>query len=286
MRTYLVRWVPAMLLLFCTHGAVAAINCSISSPGISSAYTGTLNINQTSFTINCTRLSGDPATSDYTVHPDNGINAVGQVNRTTQGANYLSYEEYQDSICSAAWQPTGGGISGTINFGSALGISVTRDYWGCIPAGQAYAVGAYSDTVLMTLTYNDGTGDVVTTGGHQVTISTSASCSITTAPGTMNFSYTALQATSSSAATTFGTTCSIGTAYSISVTSSGGVISGLQYSLRINTTNSGGSNPLGSSGSGVQQNFYINGAMPAGQAGSCGTASCQDSTIHTLLITY
>lgn len=275
-----------LILLLAAPRAQAAINCSISSPGVSGAYHGALSINQTSLTINCTRLSSDPGTSAYTVYPDNGINATGQINRAVNGTEYLGYEEFQDSICSSAWQFQGGSMSGMIDFGSALAVSVTHDYWACIPAGQVYAAGSYSDTVIMTLTYDDGTGDVVTTGGHQVTILTIPSCSISTAPGTISFSYTALQNTAASAHTTFGTTCSLGTGYSLSVDTGDGVISGLQYSLRINTTANGGSNPLAGTGTGVEQNFYINGNMPAGQAGSCTTASCQDSSIHTLLITY
>jgi spore coat protein U-like protein len=275
-----------VMLLLDTPSAHGAISCSVSSPGISTTYSGALSINQTSVVINCTRLSNDPATSAYSLAPDNGINASGQLNRAVNGVHYLAYEEFQDSICSTSWQSPGSGMSGTIDFGSALGVTVTRDYWACIPAGQIYAVGSYSDTVITTLTYNDGTSDLVTTGGHQVTILTTPSCSISTAPGTISFGYTALQNTATSGNTTFGTTCSAGTSYSISVDSDDGVISGLQYQLRINTSTSGGSNPLGSSGTGVEQNFYINGTMPAGQAGSCSTASCQDSTIHTLLITY
>jgi spore coat protein U-like protein len=275
-----------VMLLLDAHSAQGAISCNVSSPGISTTYSGTLSINQTSVNINCTRLSGDPATSAYSLTPDNGINATGQLNRAANSTWYLGYEEFQDSICSTPWAFPGGSMNGTIYFGTSLGVSVTRDYWVCIPADQVNAVGSYSDTVVMTLTYNDGTADVMTTGGHQIGILTTPSCSISTAPGTIDFSYTALQNTATTANTTFGTTCSVGTSYSISVDSDKGVISGLQYSLRINTISSGGSNPVGSSGTGVQQNFYINGTMPAEQAGACNTASCQDATVHTLLITY
>ncbi|MES2625707.1 MAG: spore coat protein U domain-containing protein [Pseudomonadota bacterium] len=285
MRNVFSSWSLVLLLMLSSANVFGAINCSVSSAGINTAYTGALSINQTTLDITCTRLSGDPATSAYSVSADNGINAVGQVNRASLGGNYLSYQEFQDSICGTNWQP-GSDIAGSINFGSALAVSVTVDYWACLPAGQVYAVGSYNDTVLMTLTYNDGIGDVTTTGGHQVTIITSPSCSISTAPGVIAFSYTALQNSATSTSTTFGTTCSIDTSYSISVDTADGVISGLQYSLRLNTADTGGSNPLGSSGTGVEQNFYINGTMPASQAGSCTSANCQDSVVHTLLITY
>ena len=72
----------------------------------------------------------------------------------------------------------------------------------------------------------------------------------------------------------------------MSVTAAGGVASGVNYGLNVNTSASGGSNPLGSVGTGTVQTFFINGSAPAGQAGSCGTGSCVTSQSHSLVITF
>jgi spore coat protein U-like protein len=265
----------------------AAISCSISSPGISTSYTGASVMAQTDFTIACSRLSSDPATSPYEVRPDNGINSSGQQNRVRLLSYFLDYEEYQDSSCAVPWSPSSGSpISGTINFGTALSVSVSSDFWACFTASQSYAAGSFNDTVTMTLTYDTGTGSTSVTGTHDVFISAPPSCSFTTAPGDINFNYTALQESPALAYTTFGVTCTIAASVSMGLTPASGVISGLNYQLQLSSTDSGGSNPLGTVGTGAQQLFYINAAMPAGQAGECAAGNCVDSNTHTLTLTF
>jgi spore coat protein U-like protein len=288
-KTGLVLCLALLLLLAGSRSAQAAISCSISSPGVAGSYSGALSVIQSSFTLDCSRLSSDPTTSAYNVRPDNGLNSGGQQNRVVLSTFQLDYEEYQDSGCSSSWIPSGparNAISGTVNFGTALNVQVVRDFWACIPASQSYAAGVYTDTVTMTLTYNTGSGNTTTTGSQAVMITGPASCSFSTAPGTINFNYTAWQAAVATANTTFGTTCTILASYTISVTEGGGVVSGLNYLLQLNTSGSGGTNPLGSTGTGVQQLFYINATMPADQAGYCPTGTCIDSNTHTITLTF
>jgi spore coat protein U-like protein len=275
-------------LSFSSPAARAAISCSISSPGISTAYGGIQATGQSDFTISCSRLSSDPATSTYEVRPDHGINSSAQQNRAGFSTYFLEYGQYQDSGCSLLWSPTGpsAAISGTINFGSALSVSVQADFWACLPASQTYAAGSYSDTVTMTLIYDTGAGNTMVTGTHQVLVSAQPSCSFTTAPGDINFDYTALQVAAAQANTTFGITCTVLASASMGLVPAAGVISGLNYQLQLNSSSSGGSNPLDTSGSGAQQLFYINATMPAGQAGECATGACADSNIHTLTLTF
>lgn len=277
-----------LIFLFSIPASQAEINCSVSSPGFAVSYTGTLAITQTNFTLNCSRQSGDPSVSTYSIRPNNGLSPSGSQNRSSLVVSRLNYEEYQDSICSTLWRPTGGtgDISGVIDFGGDLGVSEIADFWACIPAGQPYAVGTYTDTVTMTFTYDNGTEDVVDFANHQVSITTIDSCTISSAPANISFTYTAFQNTASNSSSSFGATCSVGTTYSISTDSAGGVISGLNYSLQINTVSSGGSNPLGATGNGVQQNFFINASMPANQSGACTTAGCMDSHSHTLTLSF
>ena len=116
-------------------------------------------------------------------------------------------------------------------------------------------------------------------------ISTPSVCAITTAPGTLTFTYTAFGA-AQTASTSFQPTCTIYLAYSMALSATSDVVSGLNYSLALNTINSGGSNPLASTGTGAAQTFYINGNMAAGQAGTCATGICSATNTHTLTITY
>jgi spore coat protein U-like protein len=197
----------------------------------------------------------------------------------------VAYEEYRSSGCSSLWH-AGDPIGATINFGSALSVSTSDSFWACIPSSQVYAAGAYTDTVTLTLSYNDGTDSTTTTTTHEVLIDAPPSCAFTTAPGAVNFNYTALQASVATANTTFGITCTIQTGVSMGVNPGGGVVSGLNYQLRLNAASSGGSNPLGTTGVGVQQLFYINATMPAGQAGECPAANCVDNRNHTLTLTF
>ena len=108
---------------------------------------------------------------------------------------------------------------------------------------------------------------------------------MTTAPGNLAFTYTAFGA-AVAVNTTFQPTCTIYLPYSMALDTTSGVISGLLYSLALNTTSSGGSSPLTSTGTGLAQTLYINGNMAANQAGTCATGSCPGSQLHTLTITY
>ena len=72
----------------------------------------------------------------------------------------------------------------------------------------------------------------------------------------------------------------------MALNASGGVVAGLNYALALNTSGSGGINPLTSSGTGFAQTFFINGSMPAGQAGTCASGSCPGTQAHRLTITY
>lgn len=286
MKPKLQCWILAAALLCMGNFAQAAINCNLSSPGASSNYDGSAVTAQSSFTINCTRLSNDPSSSSFTLRPNNGLNASGQSNRAAFSGNFLNYGEYIDSACASPWRASGNSrtaITGTITFvGTALTTTTNGNFWVCIPAAQTYVAGNYTDTVTMTLTYGSST----TTATHPISISTQSNCSISSPPGTVSFTYTALQQSASTASSTFSTTCTNTVSYSMTVSSEGGVVSGLNYSLKLNTTSSGGSNPLGSTGTGGVQTFYINGTMPANQAGTCGTGGCTASQSHSLTISF
>jgi len=286
-----------VVLLLITNVVQAAITCSITSGGFASAYvpsTAAMNITQSSFTMTCQRNAGGDATSiTYGVRNDNGIHATGNQNRAQLGAttNRINYDLWADSGCSVVWRNNAANdIVDTIPVLSGFApSSKTTNYWGCIPGSQTgLPAGTYTDIVTMTARLGAaGTGAVLATNTFPVSIYTPATCTITTPLGNVNFgTYTAFGPIVN-VNTTFNPTCTSLLPYSMALDATSGVVVGLNYSLALNTTNTGGTSPLNSTGTGFAQTFYINGSMPAGQAGTCPAGSCPLATQgRTITITY
>lgn len=272
-------------LLFVTSLAHAAITCtSIMSTGFSNSFSGTVppnNITQGSFAVTCNRnLAGDATTLSYLVGADNGLNAGGGFNQAALGASRLQYDLYQDAGCATKWKAGGGGrISDSMTLIGFTATSKQTNFWGCITSTQVLAAGNYSDTITMTLSVGG------LTNTFPVNISTPSVCTITTAPGTLTINYTAFGA-AQTPSTLFQPTCTIYLPYSMALSATSGVASGVNYSLALNTINTGGSSPLASTGTGAAQMFYINANAAAGQAGTCATGICSATNSHTLTITY
>ena len=275
-------------LLFSGLSAEAAISCSISSPGFFSVYDGmavTDNLNQSTYTINCTRLTTDPTTLNYISFNDNGLYNTGASNRAklSAGTAYLNYNFFTTSSYASNWSTSGNCIAGTVNFGSSLSGSQTQTYYAKIPASQmSLSSGTYIDTVTASIAYNqtacqnNASKDVSTT--FQVQINNTTSCQIAIAPGEVAFSYTAFTASAATASTSFSARCSTATPYTMALDTTVGVVSGLNYSLVLSA-------PSGT-GNGALQNYSINGSMAAGQAGTCASSTCTASNQHVLTITY
>jgi spore coat protein U-like protein len=286
----------AAFVLLTNLGAHAAITCTISSSGFSSAYvpsTAAQNITQTSFTMTCQRnAGGDATTVSYGVRNDNGIHATGNQNRGQIGAttSRINYDLFADSGCSVVWRNNAANdIVDTIPVLTGFTpASKTTNYWGCIPGSQTgLPAGTYTDTVTMTARLGiAGTGAILATNSFPVSIVTPSSCTISTAPGNVAFgTYTALGAAVLKSVS-FAATCTSLLPYSMSLDATSGVVIGLNYTLALSTTSTGGTNPLASTGNGLAQTFFINGAMPAGQAGTCTSGSCPGTQARTLTITY
>ena len=257
--------------------ASAAYGCSVSSGGISAAYSptaATTTIVQTSFTITCTRALSDATTMSYAVAADNGAHAQGTHNRAAFGSSFLAYDVFKDSACASQWRGTQT-ITGTLNFSGSTSASVTVPFWGCITASQNVPAGTYTDSVTMTLTY--GPSNSTATGSFAVSISTPAVCNLTTAPGNIVFNYTGFGATVN-ASTTYGVTCSSFLPYTMALDATSGTILGVNYTLALSAASG--------TGTGLAQAYSINGNVAAGQAGTCATGSCTASQARTLTITY
>jgi len=278
--------------LLAEGGAEAATSCTISTAPTEfmAVYSSTANVRvNTSVTVTCRTTSGTQ-TVNFSLTPNNGLSPSGTQNRAKLGGNSLNYDFYTNNACTSAWT----GASNTI-IATTTGVGYTITLRQCVkPTTPAPTAGYYTDSETFTLTTS--TPGVTITGSNPwvfpVSIGVPTSCQIKTPPGNINFgTYTAFSATPLTTSGSFATRCTannLGMTLSIGTTA-GGVIpgTGLNYSLAINTTSSGGSNPLTStSGSTGTQTFYINGTMPAGQAGTCTTGSCSGSDTRTLTITY
>ena len=293
------RFFPLLAFVFTlllSVGAQAAVTCSISSTGFYSVYDALAasdNLNQSSYTLNCTRLATDSATFNYITFTDDGLNNSGGNNKAKLGANSMLYDFFTTSAYSVNWSKSQKCIIGSISFGSSLTGSQTRTYYSKVPAAQSgLPQGTYTDTVTVYASYNK-----TTCGANQsqdasssftVQISNVPSCQIAVPPTSLSFTYTAFQAgTSPAGPSTLQARCSTTLPYSIFLNSNYGVVSGLNYSLVL--TNSVGATVLPSSsiaGNGALQPYFINGTMPASQAGTCAASSCAASNTHTVTVRY
>jgi spore coat protein U-like protein len=91
--------------------------------------------------------------TSFSVGLGNGANASGAVRRMRLGAtsNYLTYEIYKDLLTTTRFGDTG---SSDRAAGVGVGLLVTPiAFFGSVASGQTASVGAYSDSVQITLYY-------------------------------------------------------------------------------------------------------------------------------------
>ena len=267
--------------------ALATITCSApTSTGFSTAYAATgvvPNISQGTVSFNCTRSVASDATS-VLLTANNGIHATGVQNRTQTGARRIFYEAYKDSACGAVWTSLVVSDFWVLNLLNILGGQpVSVSYWGCITvAGQVVSAGVTTDTVTMQVLANTALRPALSvTSTFPVSITTPATLAITTSPGNVAFNYTAFGPVVT-ASTTFVTLGTMNLPYTMTLDAFSGVISGLNFTLTLDSQSSS----VSARGTGAAQTHIINGTMPAGQAGTCNTGSCVSSQVHTLTISY
>jgi spore coat protein U-like protein len=272
------RWLVALACLFALPAVHAAITCTtISSPGVSINYTSNTTASvQTFFTVSCTRTStNDPTSVTYDVTADNGGNNQRQTNQAQLGTSLLKYDFYEDAACSTAW--TGKGkITDTITWtGSATGtITKQTSYWGCVVTKQTpTSSGDYTDSVKLTLKY----GNQTVIGYASVDIYAPANCTLTTPAGNINLTYTAFGA-QKTGSTTFRVTCTNSMPYTVATDVTEAVLVGLRYTLSLSASSA--------NGIGVPQTFTVTATVPAGQAGTCPSGTCNASNTHTITISY
>lgn len=272
-------------VLLAAGTAHATISCSVSGNGFTSVYdpiSTVPNDNVSSVTINCSRASGDPTTTTYSLASTNGLYPQGQNNRAYYPTNkYLKYDIYKDAAYSSRWGPGGSApFTGTLNFGSGTSASLTLPYYNRVAAQQSAVAADYTDTMTATLTYSvtSGVNATATPATMPVIITTNPQCQFSTPPGTMSFSYTSFQSTAATGSTQFATRCTSGLPYTMSLGATGGTLLGLAYSLSLSAASG--------TGTGAAQTYLVNGNIAANQAGICATSACSASAPQTITISY
>lgn len=112
-----------------------------------------------------------------------------------------------------------------------------------------------------------------------VTVNLTSSCSLTTAPSDVAFTYTSFQGAPSVATpSSFAVKCTNLRPYTMALDAAAGTVIGLNYTIALSAA--------GGTGTGIDQNYSITGNMAAGQSGTCAGASCVGTDVRTLTITY
>ncbi len=129
--------VTAIITNLCSVNTVALAFAELSLVGVTNS-TGAVNVT-------CT-IGGT-----YTVSLDSGLHATGSQRNLTSllSNNVLSYNVYSDSARSIPWLAA----SPNVVTGIGTGLPQPLIVYGQIPANQTIVVGAYLDTIQVTVTY-------------------------------------------------------------------------------------------------------------------------------------
>lgn len=279
------RALAALVLAGFAAAARAAITCSASVTALSIAYdpsAGGDTVRTGSYTISCTRLAGDPSTLAWSLGANDGQQPSGQTNRAVLNGAFYNYELYRMAPYTNAnrWRDQNAGVrfSGTLNFGASLTATQSGPFDARLGGLQpVQPAGVYTDLVTATLR-NSASGVVLAQTAFAINVITSPTCVLSTPPGNVSFAYTSFQGAPAAAGTSFGVRCTTGLNYTMSLDATSGSLLGLSYGLSLSQSSA--------TGNGAAQTYAINGSMPAGQAGTCATAICSASRVHTLTVSY
>jgi spore coat protein U-like protein len=138
--------------------ATVVVNCTISTSAPLafgnydpvSANASTAKDATGTLSVNCTTGSAAAISLDQGVNAATGSTAAAPLRRMLNGTtNYLSYDIYRDSARTLVW---GGDATVDLDI-TGSGTATTYTMYGRIPSGQNKPAGAYSDTVVATVTF-------------------------------------------------------------------------------------------------------------------------------------
>jgi spore coat protein U-like protein len=144
-------WAATATTTFAVSGTVVP-TCNVSAANLSfgTSIPSPINSNvdaQSNITATCS--SGTPYT--VALSAGNGAAATFASRKLTSGANTLNYALFTNAGRTTVW---GDGSAGSSTFGSmGSGAAQAIPVYGRILSGQSVATGAYSDTIVVTLTF-------------------------------------------------------------------------------------------------------------------------------------
>lgn len=184
----------------------------------------------------------------------------------------------------------------------ALVLPSTTNASGQVNQTFPTAASTYTDTMQLRVDYSYAnelrvpvTGSspprTVTLSGVVPSSCTLSSSGYTLSPSPVN--YQAFSATAQSASTNLTVRCTNGTPWNLSLAdfnanpNAGFTLVGLQYNIRMATTNPASvpAPSLNSTGTGATQGVSVTATFPAGQAGQCAVSPCTGQAVHTLMLT-
>jgi hypothetical protein len=277
-----------LFLAFAAPSVLAAYSCNVSVASIGVLYVSGSNADQAgTVTLNCSRDPAvDGASMNYRIKADDGQNVGHRIRLNT---NYLDYFVQRGTAVNAVpgcgnnnnWSTANNqSMSGTLTF---TGTTASATWYFCVRVRGnqgAPTAGIYTDVIGVYAQYGVAYAQTTPTEALTFTVGVNNQCVFNTQPGDMFLAYTSLSPTPQSATQTFGLLCSNGLAWSISIAPATGSLLGLNYSV--------GATPSSdtSTSSTAAKTVTITAIMPAGQGGSCPTATCSAAQTHVLTITY
>ena len=141
--------------------ALGAVSCSISVTGLGfgtyDVFSGTADDSTATLSVTCTQVSAPAGNLPVSASLSTGTSGTYAARQMKSGVNSLSYNMYTNATRTTLFGDGTSGtstISGTFPF-TFVGqvITGTGTIYGRIPAGQDAAVGAYSDSIVATVTY-------------------------------------------------------------------------------------------------------------------------------------
>jgi spore coat protein U-like protein len=151
----------AFLLLLAGSEARAALDCSVTTPGLAfgsydASQPGPTDV-AASLTVNCTRVALDPWNVSYTLALSRGTSGSYAPRQMSSGPSRLNYNLYRDGSRNQVW---GDGtastsvVSGSMRFNFfQFSNSASYTAYGRVPAGQSVSPGSYADSIVVTITF-------------------------------------------------------------------------------------------------------------------------------------
>ncbi|HZZ94813.1 MAG TPA: spore coat protein U domain-containing protein [Usitatibacter sp.] len=116
--------------------------------------------------------------------------------------------------------------------------------------------------------------------GFNVTVTLTSACTVS-APAAVAFTYTSGQVGAATATGGgFNVTCTNNLPYTIALDAAGGTFAAVNLAYTLSLSAAAGT------GNGVAQPFTVNGSIAGSQSGTCGSASCNDTSARTLTVSY